>query len=41
MDINSLKWDDELLELLMFQNSLPKIVPSSGEIYGYTERPAH
>ena len=39
MDINSLKWDDELLELFNVpKNSLPKIVPSSGEIYGYTEK---
>ncbi len=39
MDINSLQWDDELLNIFNVpKNSLPKIVPSAGEIYGYTEK---
>ncbi|MGD1821306.1 MAG: glycerol kinase GlpK [Pleomorphochaeta sp.] len=38
MDINSLKWDDELLDIFNVpKKALPKIVPSAGEIYGYTE----
>ena len=37
MDINTLKWDDELLSLFNIpKKPLPKIVPSAGEIYGYT-----
>ncbi len=37
MDINTLQWDDELLSLFnISKKPLPKIVPSAGEIYGYT-----
>ncbi len=38
MDINKLEWDTELLELFgIKRESLPKIVSSSGVIYGYTD----
>lgn len=37
MNIETLSWDDELLELCNIPlSSLPKIVPSTGEIYGET-----
>ena len=38
MDISSLEWDDELLRLCGIRRSaLPGIVPSIGEVYGYTD----
>ncbi len=38
MNINTLKWDDELLDAFNIPKiALPKIVPSAGEIYGYTK----
>jgi glycerol kinase len=37
MNIETLNWDDELLELFNIPKaSLPRVVPSIGEIYGYT-----
>lgn len=37
MDIHTLSWDDELLELFRIpKKALPKIVPSIGRIYGHT-----
>lgn len=37
MDINTLQWDDELLEVFNIpRKALPEIVPSAGKIYGYT-----
>lgn len=39
MNINTLKWDRELLELFGIpEQALPRIVPSIGEIYAYTDK---
>ena len=38
MNISTLKWDEELLELFGIpESALPEIVPSMGEIYGETD----
>ena len=37
-DINTLKWDEELLELFEIPNSMLPSVKSSSEIYGYASR---
>lgn len=38
MNIQSLEWDEDMLSLFdIKKDSLPKIVPSSGLVYGYTE----
>ena len=38
MNIETLKWDDEMLSLFGIQEkALPEIVPSSGVVYGYTD----
>lgn len=38
MNIKTLEWDDEMLRIFGIPKStLPKIVPSSGVIYGYTD----
>lgn len=39
MNINNLCWDEELLELFAIPDGcLPRIVPSFGQVYGYTEK---
>lgn len=38
MNISTLEWDDELLSIFSIpKQALPEIVPSSGEIYGYSD----